>query len=70
MNTKLLTTVLALGFSSVALAQAPTFDEVDTNRDGSVDRQEASVIEGIDFATADANQDGLLSREEYEAASE
>ena len=71
MNTKLVTTVLALGISSFALAQnAPAFEEVDTNGDGSVDRQEASVIEGIDFAAADANQDGRLSREEYEAASE
>lgn len=71
MNSKLLTTVLALGFLGLASAQsAPAFEEVDTNGDGSIDRQEASVIEGIDFAAADTNQDGALSREEYEAANQ
>lgn len=69
MNTRLLVTAFALGFSGFALAQdAPSFEDVDTNGDGSIDRQEASVVEGIDFATADANQDGALDREEYEAA--
>ena len=71
MNSKLLTTAIALSFSGLALAQnAPAFEEVDTNGDGSIDRQEASVIEGIDFALADANQDGVLNREEYEAANQ
>lgn len=61
--------ILALGFSGLAVAQQlPSFDEVDSNGDGSIDRAEASAVEGLDFASADANQDGALSREEYEAA--
>jgi len=62
-------TLFALGFSTVALAQssAPSFEEVDTNADGAISREEASVIEGLGFDRMDANQDGSLSREEYTA---
>lgn len=69
---KKLLTLLAIGFSGVALAQQgemPSFEEIDTNADGSISRDEARVVEGLDFAEADANQDGSLSREEYAAAS-
>jgi hypothetical protein len=69
---KTTTTLFALAFSAVALAQggAPAFEEVDSNADGAITREEASVIEGLDFDRLDANQDGLLSREEYTAAQE
>jgi hypothetical protein len=64
-----LITLTALGFSAAALAQGmPAFEEVDTNADGNISLEEAQAIEGLDFATADANQDGVLSQEEYEAA--
>jgi hypothetical protein len=60
--------MLALGLSSLALAQAlPPFEQVDANRDGRISATEAAAVEGLDFRTADANQDGMLSREEYEA---
>lgn len=60
--------LLAFAFSGVALAQAlPSFDEVDANHDGLVTKDEASKIEGLDFATCDKNQDGSVSREEYDA---
>jgi hypothetical protein len=60
--------ILALGFSSVALAQGlPAFEEVDANADGLIDSSEASAVEGLDIAAADANQDGTLDREEYSA---
>jgi EF hand len=64
-----LATLSALGLSALALAQdAPSFDNVDTNMDGAISPQEASVIEGLDFTAADKNQDGKLDRAEYEAA--
>lgn len=63
--------ILALGFSGFALAQQlPSFDEVDSNADGSIDRAEAAAVEGLDFTSADSNQDGSLDRAEYEAASQ
>jgi hypothetical protein len=46
----------------------PAFEEVDANSDGQISQEEASAIEGLDFATADADQDGALSQEEYDAA--
>ena len=49
-----------------AVAQElPAFEEVDQNGDGTIAATEASAVEGLDFATADANQDGSISREEY-----
>ena len=59
--------LLAVGFAGVAFAQAPAFEEVDANADGAISQEEASAVEGLDFATCDANQDGQLGREEYEA---
>lgn len=60
--------LIALGFMGVALAaEAPAFEEVDANADGSITKAEAAVIEGLDFAMADANGDGALSKEEYKA---
>jgi hypothetical protein len=64
-----ITTLLLLGVSGFALAQdPPTFEEVDKNADGQVSREEASAIEGLDFAAADKDQNGSLSREEYAAS--
>ena len=64
-----MTTLLLLGVSSVALAQeAPAFEDVDSNSDGRISQEEAAAIEGLDFAAADTDQSGSLSREEYEAA--
>jgi Ca2+-binding EF-hand superfamily protein len=44
----------------------PSFEEVDQNGDGMIDRAEAAMVEGLAFATADTNQDGTIDREEYE----
>jgi Ca2+-binding EF-hand superfamily protein len=69
MNAKVSVTLLALGFAGSALAQAPAFEEVDQNSDGMISQEEAAAVEGLDFATADTNQDGSLDRSEYESAS-
>jgi hypothetical protein len=48
--------------------EASTFDDLDTDKDGRLSREEAARQAGLDFAKADANQDGWLTRPEYEAA--
>ncbi|HEX7080338.1 MAG TPA: hypothetical protein VF329_04940 [Gammaproteobacteria bacterium] len=68
MKTKLSIALLGLGFAGAAFAQAPSFEEVDANMDGSISQEEAAAVEGLDFTTADANQDGSLDQAEYQAA--
>jgi hypothetical protein len=69
MKAKVSVTLLALGFAGAALAQdAPSFEEVDQNGDGMISQEEAAAVEGLDFATADTNQDGSLDRDEYNQA--
>jgi len=68
MTKQLLKLLVVAGFSSAALAQSlPTFEEVDANSDGQISQEEAAAIEGLDIATADTDQDGVLSMEEYNA---
>lgn len=58
-----------IGVTGAAMAQGlPAFEEVDANADGQISQEEAAAIEGLDMAAADTNQDGVLSRAEYEAA--
>ncbi|HSG65441.1 MAG TPA: hypothetical protein VLD39_10585 [Gammaproteobacteria bacterium] len=67
----LLTFLAATGLSTAALAQGlPAFEEVDQDHDGVISPAEAGAVEGLDFAAADANQDGSISREEYVRLSE
>ena len=66
---RFLTALMALGlFSGVALAAPPAFQDIDTNQDGVITPDEAAQVEGLDMASADANGDGQLSVEEYQAA--
>ncbi len=51
-----------------AARDLPPFDQVDTNSDGRIDREEAAAIEGLDFDAADLNHDGSIDRSEYLAA--
>lgn len=60
--------VVLTGFASAAMAQAlPAFEEVDANSDGQISREEAAAIEALDFVSADTDQNGSLSMEEYNA---
>ncbi len=69
MMKRLLTGLLAFGFSVGALAQGmPDFEEVDQNDDGMISEDEASQVEGLDFAAADTNEDGSIDRVEYATA--
>ena len=44
---------------------APSFDKLDTNRDGRISQAEASVDANIVFSSADANGDGYLDKAEW-----
>ena len=69
MMTNAVRMLVLAGFAGAAMAQAmPSFEEVDANSDGLISAEEAATIEGLDFATADADQDGSLSVEEFTAA--
>jgi hypothetical protein len=48
-------------------AQA-SFDVADADKDGTVDSSEARAVPGLDFATADADRNESLSRQEFMTA--
>jgi hypothetical protein len=73
MKARVTVTLLAMGFSALAFAQqsaAPPFDQADTNHDGMISRSEAAKVEGLDFAKCDTDQNGELSRQEYDACTQ
>ena len=51
-----------------AKSSAPRFEEIDTNKDGSLSKSEATKVAGLDFDKADTNHDGKVSQAEYQAA--
>ena len=61
-------------FSGAAFAQdsMPSFEEVDADGDSNVSQQELqdANVQGVDVTTADQDQDGVLSKDEYEQASQ
>ena len=69
---KLLVSIVALGFSTAAMAQVATdFPSVDTDVSGDVLFTEAQVVwpelTEEAYAGADLDQNGSLSQEEYDA---
>lgn len=58
---------LALASVASAQAPAPTMNSLDTDRDGSLSRYEASAVPGLvgQFQTLDANQNGALESAEF-----
>lgn len=54
-----------------AIKQPPSFDKVDTNKDGVISKDEAlkaKALSKMDFSAADKDGNGLLSKNEYRQA--
>jgi Ca2+-binding EF-hand superfamily protein len=45
-----------------------TFDAADKNKDGKITRDEATVVPGLNFTSADVDADTSLSRQEFQTA--
>jgi hypothetical protein len=61
--------LVAIAFSGTAVAQQfPAFEDVDTSGDGAIDRTEAKSVPALEFDSADTDQDGVLSLQEYAVA--
>jgi hypothetical protein len=48
--------------------QVMPFETIDKNKDGQLNRDEASAVPGLDFSTADANKNAALDKQEYTVA--
>jgi hypothetical protein len=48
-------------------SMGPSFDTLDTNRDGRISQAEASSDTSLVFTSADANGDGYLDKKEWKA---
>jgi len=48
--------------------QAVAFDTADKDKDGKITRDEATVVPGLNFTSADTNADASLSRQEFQVA--
>jgi hypothetical protein len=69
MNRRLVTLSFLSCLSGVAAGQSfPAFEDVDTSGDGAIDPAEAAAVAALDFESADTDQDGLLSLQEYALA--
>lgn len=71
MNIKLmLATTAVLGLAAPALAEAPAFEDVDTDGSGAISLSEvqavAPEVTEADFDTFDHDDDGVLSQTEFE----
>lgn len=68
---KTLLTLTVAAFAAPALLSAQTFEEVDTDADGSISMEEAMAAmpdaAAEDLQALDADGDGALSAEEFEA---
>ena len=69
---KLAPAILAIGFTSMACAQAAAFEDFDANQDGYISTDEAIASPALteQFAAVDADGDGQISKDEYAAATQ
>lgn len=58
------------GTRTAGVPSLPTFNQADRNASGAIERDEAEQVRGLDFQSADRDQDGKLSQSEYEAATQ
>jgi hypothetical protein len=62
--------ILLLVMLPVIAAMPLTFEEADTDGDGSISADEAASVEELNFETADSDNDGTLTVDEYDIAAE
>lgn len=62
-----LTAFAGLALSTARAADAPTFESLDTNKDGQLSLDEASADDHVftAFKNLDKNKDGKLSKQEF-----
>ena len=65
---KMLALICGVVFASTLAFAQEAFEDLDTDADGMLSAAEVANLEDFDFVTADTNQDGSISVEEYEAA--
>lgn len=66
-TTVLTVSLLTLAGVNYANASWQSFDQMDKNKDGVLDKSEARPIAGLSFKSADTDNDGRISQSEYQA---
>lgn len=67
---QLMAIVMVLALSTIALAQTPSFEELDTDGDGYISRSEAEVLPCLaeNYDSIEARSEKGLNQGEYRAA--
>ena len=68
MTKKTLAALAIITVCGACQAERPAFTNVDADNSGTISAEEAMAVQGLDFAKADANQDGALDEAEWTAA--
>lgn len=67
-TTVLAVSLLSLAGVSYANVNTKSFDQLDKNKDGVLDKKETRAARGLDFKTADTDNNGSISQTEYQTA--
>lgn len=68
LKSALLPLALLFGAGAATAASDQSFDDLDTNGDGSLSAEEVRSADGIELESADSNGDGALDEDEFKAA--